>query len=174
MRISPRFGPLLLLHCSNFTLRCCVRCAVLCCTGSGCLALMRWLQHESVFRADETYTLIQRLAHNVIKTGLRKINSSYSRISLQDLCEKVNTYGRGMRCIGRVLGSFRLNLSLVDRLHTCPWLWCRSCWGGACVFSQASVYIVSMERWAFERLLRFKLRRYVYAVPGMRVFPDHM
>ncbi|CAN0304283.1 unnamed protein product, partial [Ectocarpus fasciculatus] len=48
------------------------------------------LQHESTFRVDKTYTLIQRLAHNVIKTGLRKINSSYSRVSLQDLCEKVN------------------------------------------------------------------------------------
>lgn len=47
------------------------------------------LQHEATFREDKTYTLIQRLAHNVIKTGLRKINSSYSRISLQDLCEKV-------------------------------------------------------------------------------------
>ncbi|CAM9997712.1 unnamed protein product [Pylaiella littoralis] len=46
-------------------------------------------EHEATFRADKTYTLIQRLAHNVIKTGLRKINSSYSRISLQDLCEKV-------------------------------------------------------------------------------------
>eukprot|EP00752_Nemacystus_decipiens_P002345 g2216.t1 len=46
-------------------------------------------EHEAIFRADKTYTLIQRLAHNVIKTGLRKINSSYSRISLQDLCEKV-------------------------------------------------------------------------------------
>ncbi|CAN0443762.1 unnamed protein product, partial [Laminaria digitata] len=45
--------------------------------------------HEGIFRADKTYTLIQRLAHNVIKTGLRKINSSYSRVSLQDLCEKV-------------------------------------------------------------------------------------
>lgn len=46
-------------------------------------------QHEDHFRADKTYTLIQRLAHNVIKTGLRKINSSYSRVSLQDLCAKV-------------------------------------------------------------------------------------
>lgn len=46
-------------------------------------------QHEDHFRADKTYTLIQRLAHNVIKTGLRKINSSYSRVSLQDLCTKV-------------------------------------------------------------------------------------
>eukprot|EP00904_Undaria_pinnatifida_P013820 jgi/Undpi1/9569/HiC_scaffold_27.g12025.m1 len=46
-------------------------------------------EHEATFRADKTYSLIQRLAHNVIKTGLRKINSSYSRVSLQDLCEKV-------------------------------------------------------------------------------------
>ncbi|CAM9643856.1 unnamed protein product [Ascophyllum nodosum] len=46
-------------------------------------------EHEDHFRTDKTYTLIQRLAHNVIKTGLRKINSSYSRVSLQDLCTKV-------------------------------------------------------------------------------------
>ena len=50
-------------------------------------------QHEDHFRTDKTYTLIQRLAHNVIKTGLRKINSSYSRVSLQDLCTKVEKNG---------------------------------------------------------------------------------
>lgn len=38
---------------------------------------------------DRTYTLIQRLAHNVIKTGLRMINVAYCRISLADLCDKV-------------------------------------------------------------------------------------
>ncbi|ELR18187.1 proteasome (prosome, macropain) 26S subunit, non ATPase, 32, putative [Acanthamoeba castellanii str. Neff] len=42
-----------------------------------------------VFRADKTYTLIQRLRHNVIKTGLRKINVSYSRIRLADVCDKL-------------------------------------------------------------------------------------
>merc|ERR1711879_598934 len=42
-----------------------------------------------VFRADKTYTLIQRLRHNVIKTGLRKINVSYSRIRLTDVCDKL-------------------------------------------------------------------------------------
>lgn len=74
-----------LLPCSDQTLRCCVRRAV---PGVvACLDVV--VQHEAIFRADKTYTLIQRLAHNVIKTGLRKINSSYSRISLQDLCEKV-------------------------------------------------------------------------------------
>ncbi|CAN0456681.1 unnamed protein product [Discosporangium mesarthrocarpum] len=46
-------------------------------------------KRNAVFREDKTYTLIQRLAHNVIKTGLRKISASYSRISLKDLCDKV-------------------------------------------------------------------------------------
>ncbi len=36
------------------------------------------------------YTLIQRLRHNVIKTGLRKINVAYSRISLADVCTKLH------------------------------------------------------------------------------------
>lgn len=43
-----------------------------------------------VFKADKTYTLIQRLRRNVIKTGLRKINVSYSRISLADICQKLH------------------------------------------------------------------------------------
>jgi 26S proteasome regulatory subunit N3 len=71
-----------------------------------------------VFRADKTYTLIQRyccscfstslstlkltsplpsfalllcrLRHNVIKTGLRKISVSYSRIRLADVCDKLH------------------------------------------------------------------------------------
>lgn len=47
-------------------------------------------RYANVFRADKTYTLIQRLGHNVIKTGLRKINISYSRISLQDIAAKLH------------------------------------------------------------------------------------
>jgi len=43
-----------------------------------------------VFRADKTFTLIQRLRHNVIKTGLRKVNTSYSRISFVDICSKLH------------------------------------------------------------------------------------
>jgi len=41
------------------------------------------------FKKDKTYTLIQRLHHNVIKTGLRKINLSYSRIHMSDVCSKL-------------------------------------------------------------------------------------
>lgn len=39
---------------------------------------------------NNRFTLIQRLRHNVIKTGLRKINVAYSRISLADVCTKLH------------------------------------------------------------------------------------
>lgn len=41
------------------------------------------------FSAEGTYTLIVRLRHNVIKTGVRMINLSYSRISLADIADKL-------------------------------------------------------------------------------------
>lgn len=46
-------------------------------------------RHEALFKKDKTLTLINRLRYNVIKTGLRDINLSYSRISLQDICTKL-------------------------------------------------------------------------------------
>ncbi|KAL1928212.1 hypothetical protein VTP01DRAFT_3128 [Rhizomucor pusillus] len=47
-------------------------------------------QFEDVFKKDKTYTLILRLRHNVIKTGIRMISISYSRISLRDICIKLH------------------------------------------------------------------------------------
>ncbi|KAI9104690.1 proteasome regulatory subunit C-terminal-domain-containing protein [Phlyctochytrium arcticum] len=46
-------------------------------------------QHGATFRADNVFTLILRLRHNVIKTGVRMISLSYSRISLRDICLKL-------------------------------------------------------------------------------------
>jgi 26S proteasome regulatory subunit N3 len=46
-------------------------------------------QYASAFQKDQTYTLIQRMRNNVIKTGLRRINMSYSRISMQDICTRL-------------------------------------------------------------------------------------
>lgn len=40
-------------------------------------------------RKDGNYSLVLRLRHNVIKTGLRKIIISYSRISFADIALKV-------------------------------------------------------------------------------------
>ncbi|WVW83688.1 hypothetical protein I302_105709 [Kwoniella bestiolae CBS 10118] len=45
--------------------------------------------HEQVFLNDSTHFLILRLRHFVIKTALRSITLSYSRISLADICVKL-------------------------------------------------------------------------------------
>ena len=44
---------------------------------------------KSKFLEDRTYTLIMRLRHNVIKTGIKMISMSYSRISLEELGSKL-------------------------------------------------------------------------------------
>lgn len=47
-------------------------------------------EHNAVFKADKTQTLVQRLGHNVLKTGLRKVSVSYSRVSLDDIAAKLH------------------------------------------------------------------------------------
>lgn len=42
-------------------------------------------KHNATFRRDGTYTLILRLRQNVIKTGIRTMSLSYSRIRLRDI-----------------------------------------------------------------------------------------
>ena len=44
---------------------------------------------SDTFKKDQTLTLIQRLAHNVVKAGLRRISISYSRIKLSDVSTKL-------------------------------------------------------------------------------------
>ena len=47
-------------------------------------------QYAEAFQADKTQTLVERLGHNVLKTGLRKISVSYTRVSLKDIAEKLH------------------------------------------------------------------------------------
>lgn len=56
-----------------------------CAVRSGDLALFRAASDKfaAAFKADRTTNLITRLQYNVIRTGLRRINLAYSRISLQ-------------------------------------------------------------------------------------------
>ena len=46
--------------------------------------------HNATFRRDGTYTLILRLRQNVIKTGIRMMSLSYAKISLRDICIKLD------------------------------------------------------------------------------------
>ena len=45
--------------------------------------------HADRLRLDGTYTLISRLAHSVVKAGLRRLKTSYSRISLEDVAHRL-------------------------------------------------------------------------------------
>ncbi|CUS07236.1 unnamed protein product [Tuber aestivum] len=45
--------------------------------------------HAGTFKKDGTYSLILRLRQNVIKTGIRMMSLSYSKISLRDICVRL-------------------------------------------------------------------------------------
>lgn len=47
-------------------------------------------KYESFFVKDDNFTLVSRLRQNVIKTGIRIISLSYSKISLKDICIKLH------------------------------------------------------------------------------------
>ncbi|KAI9291322.1 hypothetical protein K502DRAFT_368539 [Neoconidiobolus thromboides FSU 785] len=46
-------------------------------------------KYSNIYQKDKNYNLILRLRHNVIKTGIRMISLSYSKISLRDICFKL-------------------------------------------------------------------------------------
>ena len=46
--------------------------------------------HEKTFQRDKNYTLIMRLKHTVLKFGLKKLNISYSKISMSDIQKKLS------------------------------------------------------------------------------------
>jgi len=46
-------------------------------------------RHHKKFQEDKTITLIHRLRHNVIKTGIRRISIAYSKISLSNIAEQL-------------------------------------------------------------------------------------
>ena len=47
-------------------------------------------RYQKMFQADKVLSLIHRLKHTVIKFGLKKINISYSKISLADIATKLS------------------------------------------------------------------------------------
>lgn len=46
-------------------------------------------KYATRLQQDGTYTLISRLAHQVVKAGLRNLNVSYSRLSLEDVAHRL-------------------------------------------------------------------------------------
>lgn len=48
------------------------------------------IKYEQIFISDKNYTLIMRLKHTVLKFGLKKLNISYSKISMKDIQAKLS------------------------------------------------------------------------------------
>lgn len=48
------------------------------------------IKYEKIFISDKNYTLIMRLKHTVLKFGLKKLNISYSKISMKDIQAKLS------------------------------------------------------------------------------------
>jgi len=74
-------------------------------------------EHSLQFQKDKTYTLILRLRHNVIKTGIRMVSLSYSRIPLKELCQKLHleTVEDAEFIVAKVSFPFSFFLSLYSR-----------------------------------------------------------
>ncbi|KAK1928394.1 26S proteasome non-ATPase regulatory subunit 3 [Phytophthora citrophthora] len=119
-------------------------------------------QHGAVFKADNTYTLILRLRHNVIKTGLRKISSSYSRILFTDICEKLaleNAQNAEFVCAKAIRDG------VIDAVidHENGWLQLKE---------TVNVYTTNDPQTAFQRRITFCLDVHNEAVKAMRYPPD--
>ncbi|ETK93153.1 hypothetical protein F441_02029 [Phytophthora nicotianae CJ01A1] len=119
-------------------------------------------QHGAVFKADNTYTLILRLRHNVIKTGLRKISTSYSRILFTDICEKLaleNAQNAEFVCAKAIRDG------VIDAVidHENGWLQLKE---------TVNVYTTNDPQTAFQRRITFCLDVHNEAVKAMRYPPD--
>ncbi|RLN60405.1 hypothetical protein BBJ28_00011187, partial [Nothophytophthora sp. Chile5] len=119
-------------------------------------------QHAAVFKADHTYTLILRLRHNVIKTGLRKISTSYSRILFTDICAKLaleDAQNAEFVCAKAIRDG------VIDALidHENGWLQLKE---------TVNVYTTNDPQTAFQKRITFCLDVHNEAVKAMRYPPD--
>uniref|UniRef100_A0AAV1VN37 PCI domain-containing protein n=1 Tax=Peronospora matthiolae TaxID=2874970 RepID=A0AAV1VN37_9STRA len=119
-------------------------------------------QHGAAFKADNTYTLIIRLRHNVIKTGLRKISTSYSRIVFTDICQKLaleNAQNAEFVCAKAIRDG------VIDAVidHENGWLQLKE---------TVNVYTTKDPQTAFQRRINFCLDVHNEAVKAMRYPPD--
>lgn len=62
------------------------------CVRNGDISMFQQVtaEHGAAFKQDKNFTLVERLGHNVLKTGLRKLSVSYSRITLADVAAKLH------------------------------------------------------------------------------------
>jgi len=120
------------------------------------------VRFKNVFAKDKTNNLVVRLRHNVIKTGLRKIEAAYSRISLKDICAKLHLESEedAEYIVAKAIHDNVID-AVIDRQNKF-------------VFSRESVdrYSSSEPQAEFNRRIQFCMETYAGSVKAMRFPPN--
>lgn len=118
--------------------------------------------NTAVWEKDRVNSLIIRLRNNVIKTGLRKINLSYSRISLEDICTKLklDTGESAEHIVAKAIHDGVID-AVIDRQKKF-------------VYSKANVdvYSTMQPQEAFHKRIQFCMDIHNDAVKALRYPPD--
>jgi len=119
--------------------------------------------YRDTFISHKTFTLIQRLRQNVIKTALRNINLSYSRISLVDICSKLKleSIADTEFIVAKAIHDGVIEGTIV---REGPYLQSKEV---------VDVYSTEDPQEAFHHRITFCLKIHNEAVKAM-VFPDHL
>jgi 26S proteasome regulatory subunit N3 len=119
-------------------------------------------QYSDLFNKDKTYTLILRLRHNVIKTGLRKINMSYSCISFEDISNKLHL---GSAEDAEFICAKAIRDGVIDAQidHEKKWMTSKE---------MSNIYITTEPQQAFHKRISFCMDTHNQAVKNMQYPPD--
>lgn len=120
------------------------------------------LEQASRLQQDQTYTLISRLAHQVVKAGLRKLHVSYSRLALKDVA---NRLGLPSATSAEFVVAKAVRDGVLDAtIHHAD--------GYVQSHDLVDVYATKEPAEAFHRRIAYCLTTHNDAVRGMRYPPD--
>lgn len=119
----------------------------------------------NIFSSDRTHNLIVRLRHNVIRTGLRNISISYSRISLVDVAKKLrldspNPVADAESIVAKAIRDGAIDATLD---HTNGWMVSKE---------TGDIYSTNEPQAAFDTRIAFCLNLHNDAVRALRFPPN--
>ncbi|CAK9153965.1 unnamed protein product [Ilex paraguariensis] len=120
---------------------------------------------SSTFSSDRTHNLIVRLRHNVIRTGLRNISISYSRISLADVAKKLRLDSANPVADAESIVAKAIRDGAVDATldHANGWMVSKE---------MGDIYSTNEPQIAFNSRIAFCLNMYNEAVRALRFPPN--
>ncbi|XP_022151277.1 probable 26S proteasome non-ATPase regulatory subunit 3 [Momordica charantia] len=133
----------------------------------GDLELFRTVAEKfsSTFSTDRTNNLIVRLRHNVIRTGLRNISISYSRISLADVAKKLRLDCANPVADAESIVSKAIRDGAIDATvdHANGWMVSKE---------TGDIYLTNEPQIAFNSRIAFCLNMHNEAVRALRFPPN--